>query len=235
VVVVAGVVLVHGLYHRPEHFALVGEGLRAEGVRVLSPMLHRGSLAADTAVVQAAVDALEEPPLLLGHSYGGSVITGVRRARHLVYLAAFVPDAHESAASLGGSSPALRGAIVPSEDGSTSLHPSCAAALYADCPDDLAMWAVRLLRTQAPGCGRGVPEHQGWKHTPSTYVVCTEDRAVDPDVQRRMAVRCTCVLEWQTGHCPFIGRPELVIALVQELLGAPNAMGGNGTGLTTIR
>ncbi|NEE07655.1 alpha/beta fold hydrolase, partial [Streptomyces sp. SID7499] len=84
------VVLVHGLYHRPEHFGRVAEPMRTAGIEVVVPELHRGSLSADTAAVQAAVDSLAEPPLVLGHSYGGSVITGVRGAGQLVYLTAFV-------------------------------------------------------------------------------------------------------------------------------------------------
>ncbi|MET9693357.1 alpha/beta hydrolase [Streptomyces sp. NPDC006514] len=215
----AAVVLVHGLYHRPEHFAEVAERLRASGTEVAVPELHRGSLRADTAAVQAAVDALREPAVLLGHSYGGSVITGVRGAGHLVYLAAFVPDAGESAAGLGGASSLLQEAIRPGPDGSTRLCPDlAAAALYGDCPPPLAARAVGLLRAQAPGCGRGVPERQSWEDTPSTYVVCARDRAVDPGLQRRMASRCTDVLEWQTDHSPFVGRPRLVVGLLQELL-----------------
>jgi pimeloyl-ACP methyl ester carboxylesterase len=223
---VAGVVLVHGLYHRPEHFALVVEGLCAAGVDVSVPELHRGSLMADTDVVQAAVDVLEEPPVVLGHSYGGSVITGIRRAAHLVYLAAFVPDAHESAAGLGGASHGLQAAVMPEPDGSTRLCPDGALdALYADCPADIAAWAVSLLRPQAPGCGRGIPEHQSWKVTPSTYVVCAEDRAIDPGLQRMMAARCDSIREWQSGHSPFIGRPLHVIHLLQELLEASTRSG----------
>ncbi|MFF4447771.1 alpha/beta hydrolase [Streptomyces sp. NPDC001502] len=218
----AAVVLVHGLYHRPEHFAEVAERLRASGAEVAVPGLHRGSLPADTAAVQAAVDALAEPAVVLGHSYGGSVITGVRGAGHLVYLAAFVPDAGESAAGLGGASAQLQGAIRPEPDGSTSLRPDLAAAvLYGDCPEPLAARAVALLRAQAPGCGRGVPERHSWKDTPSTYVVCAQDRAVDPVLQRRMASHCTDVREWQTGHSPFVGQPRLVVELLQELLLSP--------------
>jgi hypothetical protein len=109
----AAVVLVHGLYHRPEHFALVAARLRTAGAEVVVPELHRGSLTADTAAVQAVVDLLPEPPIMLGHSYGGSVITGVRGAGHLVYLAAFVPDVGESAAGLGGRVPAAEGCDHP--------------------------------------------------------------------------------------------------------------------------
>lgn len=213
------VVLVHGLYHRPEHFAVVAEGLRTAGTEVVVPELHRGSLPADTAAVQAVVDSLQEPPIVLGHSYGGSVITGVRGAGHSVYLAAFVPNVGESAAGLGGASPQLKDAINLEPDGSTSLHPGRAAAtLYGDCPKPLAAWAVGLLRAQAPGCGRGVPEHHSWKHTPSTYVVCAQDRAIDPGLQRKMASRCADVREWQTGHSPFVGQPDLIVGLLQELL-----------------
>jgi pimeloyl-ACP methyl ester carboxylesterase len=147
------------------------------------------------------------------------VITGVRGAGHLVYLAAFVPDAGESAATLGGASPQLQEAINPEPDGSTSLHPDRAAdTLYDDCPEPLAAWAVGLLRAQAPGCGRSIPERHSWKHTPSTYVVCAQDRAIDPVLQRKMASRCTDVREWQSGHSPFVGQPDLIVELLQELL-----------------
>jgi pimeloyl-ACP methyl ester carboxylesterase len=213
------VVLVHGLYHRPEHFDLVAAGLREVGVEVVVPELHRGSLRADTAAVQFAIDALPEPPIVLGHSYGGSVITGTRGASQLVYLAAFVPDAGESPASLGGASRQLRDAISPGVDGSTSLYAERAGAvLYGDCSEALAAWAIGLLRAQAPGCGRGVPEHHSWKRTPSTYVVCAQDRALDPALQQKMASRCTDVLEWQMGHSPFVAQPVVVVDLLRKLL-----------------
>ncbi len=96
-----GVVLVHGLYHQAGHFGVVAAGLRRVGVEVVVPELHRGSLREDTRVVQEAVDGFGVAPVVVGHSYGGSVITGVRGAGHLVYLAAFVLDAGESAAEWG--------------------------------------------------------------------------------------------------------------------------------------
>lgn len=219
-------VLVHGLYHRPEHFGGVAERLRDAGIEVVAPELHRGSLPADTAAVQAAVDSLAEPPLVLGHSYGGSVITGVRGAARLVYLAAFVPDTGESAATLGGASSRLRGAIDSVPDGSTRMRPDRAAdLLYHDCAAPLAAWAVGLLRPQAPGCGRGVPRHHSWKDTPSTYVVCGRDRVIAPALQRRMASRCTEMREWRTGHSPFVGRPDLLVELLRGLLAADSPQG----------
>ncbi|MFD7162943.1 alpha/beta hydrolase [Streptomyces violascens] len=229
------VVLVHGLYHCPEHFAVVAERLRTAGAEVAVPELHRGSLPADTAAVQAAVDSLQEPPVVLGHSYGGSVITGVRGAGHLVYLAAFVLDAGESAVGLRGASPQLQDAISSEPDGSTRLHPDRAVdTLYSDCPEPLTAWAVGLLRAQAPGCGRGVPGHHSWKRTPSTYVVCAQDRAINPDLQRKMALRCTDVREWQTGHSPFVEQPDLVVEVLKGLL-ATTISRRRGEGVTTTR
>jgi hypothetical protein len=150
----AAIVLVHALYHRPEHFALVAEPLRSAGTEVVVPELHKGSLSADTAAVQAVIDSLPEPSIVLGHSYGGSVITGLHGAGHLVYLAAFVPAVGESAATLGGTSSQLQDAINPEPDGSTSLYPDRAAGtLYGDCPEALAAWAVACCVRKPPAAG----------------------------------------------------------------------------------
>jgi pimeloyl-ACP methyl ester carboxylesterase len=209
------VVLVHGLWHEPRHFDRVAARLRAAGVRVAVPELHRGSLAADTAAVQSAVDAMPRPPVVLGHSYGGCVITGLTGAAHLIYLAAYVPGEGESAAVLGGSTHFIDRIVRRRPDRSTELDPDEAVgALYADCTAEDAARAVALLRPQGPGHGRGVPEGFAWQHVGSTYVICAADRAVDPDVQRRMAERCTTSLTWPSGHSPFLSMPDRVTDLV---------------------
>ncbi|MFJ1762848.1 alpha/beta hydrolase [Amycolatopsis sp. NPDC088138] len=212
------IVLVHGQWHDPGHFDLVAAPLRDSGAVVVVPELHRGSLAADTAAVQAVVDDLHEKPVVLGHSYGGSVITGLTGAAHLVYLAAFVPDEGESAASLGRSTHLIGPAVIPLEDGSTRLDLAMVTqAMYEGCEPERVTWALALLRPQGPGCGRGVPARQAWHDTPSTYVVCSHDRAVDPDLQRKMALRCETTLTWNCGHSPFVTDPELVIDLLRDI------------------
>jgi pimeloyl-ACP methyl ester carboxylesterase len=233
---VSAVVLVHGLYHRPGHFSPVADRLRATGAHVVVPELHRGSLAADTAAVQAAVDALDEPPVVLGHSYGGSVITGLRGALHLVYLAAFVLDTGESAASLGGASRLLRDAVVPDTAGATRVLPERAGEVfYGDCPAGPATWATGLLRPQGPGCGRGVARHHAWKAPPATYVVCARDKAIDPALQRALAGRCGSVREWECGHSPFVGRPGRVAALLREVAGTtPTRSNSDSAGFTVV-
>ncbi|RKT02159.1 pimeloyl-ACP methyl ester carboxylesterase [Streptomyces sp. 3211.6] len=215
----SGVVLVHGLYHDPQHFDLVVGELAAARVEVAVPELHRGSLQADTEAVQAVVDAMEQPPLVVGHSYGGSVITGLTGAAHLVYLAAFVPAEGESAARLGGSTTLLASSIVQDGDGVTHVDPAAAVEVfYADAPIERATWAASLLRPQKPGCGRGVPERQSWQSTPSTYVICTQDRAIEPDLQREMSRRCSSTLTWHTSHSPFLSQPGRVAAVLRSLL-----------------
>ncbi|MBH0054869.1 alpha/beta hydrolase [Salinibacterium sp. SWN139] len=209
------VILVHGLWHQPAHLSLVTRELRENGIRVIAPQLHRGSLAADTAVVQDAVDACASPPVVMGHSYGGSVITGLRDAHHLVFVAAFVPDSGESSASLGGPEPLIKPALITTSDGSTRVDPSKAGEyLYGDCSDEVSEWATTLLRRQAPGHGRGVPSHIGWHSTRSTYVICARDRALDPELQREMARRCDDAVEIATSHSPFISEPKTVASLL---------------------
>ncbi|WP_373562527.1 alpha/beta fold hydrolase [Streptomyces sp. ms115] len=167
------VVLVHGLYHRPEHFDAVARRVRTSGVDAVAPELHRGSLAADTEAVQSVVDSLEEPPLLLGHSYGGSVITGVRGACHLVYLAAFVLDTGESAA-------AHRGARV----GDRPLPVRRAARSPRGAPAGTA-------RTGAPLVGRDEPLGQSGAHVHHVrdHAVPPGDRAPDTPAVGRVRRR----------------------------------------------
>lgn len=220
------VVLVHGLWHQPEHFDRLASILRAHGVTVHVPRLHRGSLAADTAAVQEVVDACRVPPVVLGHSYGGSVITGLERVRHLIYVAAFVPAAGESGALLGGAGALVNRAVLNNGDGTTSIQAECARALlYADCTEADSKWATALLVPQQPGHGRGVPSHIAWESIESTYISCRHDKALDPALQERMAERCTTMISLESSHSPFISRPA---ELAATILGLQKRHDGSG-------
>lgn len=209
------VVLVHGLWHRPEHFAPLVEALAAQGVPVSVPILHRGSFDDDVAAVQEAVNGSAEPPVLVGHSYGGAVITDVVGAAHLVYLAAFVPDVGESAASLNGRDGLINAAVRVREDGRTEIVPEVADEhLYQDCTPEQQDRARALLVPQAARSGRGTPTRTAWRSVPSTFVVSTDDRAVAPAIQRRMAERCTTVVELEAGHSAFLSRTADVAAVI---------------------
>ena len=209
------VVLVHGLWHQPAHFDRLAEELRAQGATVRVPRLHRGSLAADTSTVQAAVDRCLTEPVVVGHSYGGSVITGLERVRHLVYVAAFVPAAGESGALLGGAGALVNAAVRRHEDGSTSIRPEQAReVLYADCTEADGERAAGLLVRQRPGHGRGVPRRIAWESVGSTYLRCGQDRALSPELQERMGERCTTTVSLEASHSPFISRPRQLAGLI---------------------
>lgn len=212
------VVLVHGLWHQPAHFERLAEELRARGASVRVPRLHRGSLPADTSAVQGAVDECPSPPLVLGHSYGGSVITGLERVRHLVYVAAFVPAAGESGALLGGPGALVNGAVRRHDDGTTSIRPERAReVLYADCTEAESLRATRLLVPQRPGHGRGIPARVAWQEVQSTYLRCEQDRALSPVLQENMGRRCTSALTLEASHSPFISRPGELAGLLLGL------------------
>ncbi|WP_432394524.1 alpha/beta fold hydrolase [Pseudarthrobacter sp. L19] len=215
----AEVVLVHGLWHQPRHFTTLVEALRSRGLTAHTPHLHRGSLAADTDAVQSVVDSCGSPPLVLGHSYGGSVITGLERISHLLYVAAFVPATGESGASLGGPAAPINSIVEHHDDGTSRLQPESAGdLLYADCSQEDRARATALLVPQRAGHGRGVPARAAWLTTPSTYIVCLQDRALDPALQSRMARRCTTSHALDSGHSPFLSQPGVVADAVVRIL-----------------
>lgn len=209
------VVLVHGLFHQPAHMEAFADDLRREGATVHIPRLHRGSLAEDTAAVQTVVDGCESAPVLLGHSYGGAVIADVHGGRARVFIAAFVPDVGESCAELGGPDALINPWVRPHSSGGTCIDPEDAIGLfYADCPPRVAEQAAALLVPQAGGHGRGTVQRATWKNTPSHYIVCTADRAVDPALQRRMAERCTSRETIAASHSPYISQPGALARIV---------------------
>lgn len=212
------VVLIHGLWHQPAHFDRLAHDLQAYGAAVHVPRLHRGSLAADTAAVQEWVDGCRMPPVVLGHSYGGSVITGLERVRHLLYVAAFVPAAGESGARLGGAAALVNEAVRHNDDGTTSIKRERAReVLYADCTEADSDWATALLVPQQPGHGRGVPSRVAWQSVESTYIRCEQDKALSPELQERMAHRCTNAVSLRSSHSPFISRSGQLAELISRI------------------
>jgi pimeloyl-ACP methyl ester carboxylesterase len=211
------IVIAHGLWHQPAHFDRLVAALRRHGFVTHVPRLHRGSLDADTTAVQRVVSACEVPPLVLGHSYGGSVVTGLTGAAHLLFVAAFVPSQEESAASLGGEHPLVSPAVAKHVDGSTTIRSHLARAyLYGDCSSADADWATSLLVAQQPGHGRGKPARVSWQTTDSTYVICEDDVALDPRLQERMSRRCATTVRLKSDHSPYISHPDELADIINS-------------------
>lgn len=235
------VVLVHGAWHGAWTWDRVLPELSAAGVACVAVDLPGhgedtsafGDLHSDAARVGEVINQIDGEVVLVGHSYGGAVISqaGIHPAvQHLVYLAAFALDVGESCVSAAAGvapglisyegRPNLGAGFVLNADGMIQLDPSTAKeCLYNDCDDDAVDWAVARLGLQPLITLQQEVTHAAWREKDATYVVCQHDMAVHPDLQRIMARRCRSVTEWPTDHSPFLCRPELVIELLIDLAG----------------
>jgi pimeloyl-ACP methyl ester carboxylesterase len=164
--------------------------------------------------------------VLVGHSYGGAVITeaGAHPAvTHLLYLSGLAPDTGEACGGYlfpdaGGDLPP--GFVPPEEP--VAIDPQVAVGqFYHDCDEQDAAWAVGQLRPQPLAWLGQRPRQAAWPVKPSTYVICTDDRAIDPAQQRLWAARCTDSQEWPTGHSPFLTHPARVATLIATLTRHP--------------
>ena len=234
------VVLVHGAWHGAWAWERVLPLLTSAGVECFALDLPGhgedqgpfGDLHADVARVRETLDELNGDVVLVGHSYGGAVITeaGLHPAvQHLVYIAAFALDDGESCVSAATAEfeaaqishdgrPNLGAGFIMSSDDMITLDPASAVeCLYNDCDADTVAWALTRLGPQPLVTLQGTPKLAAWRTKPSTYVVCVDDMAVHPDLQRIMARRCGSVIEWPTDHSPFLCRPDLVARLLVDL------------------
>jgi pimeloyl-ACP methyl ester carboxylesterase len=223
------VVLVHGAWHGAWCWEGVIPPLDAAGVPVVAVDLPSVSsptatLHDDAACVRAALDAIDGKVVLVGHSYGGVVISeaGVHpRVAQLVYLCAFALDVGESTQEnslTGGDGPSDLGAAIALADGVLTIDAEQgAAAFYHDCSPEAAGAAIARLRPQSFTALSGKVEAAAWREKPATYVVCTEDRALPVALQRSNAARVGESIDWPTSHSPFLSRPELVADLLVEL------------------
>ena len=219
------VVLVHGAWHGPWCWEKVVPLLDEQGVAVEAVDLPMTSFDDDVAATKAVLDRVEGDVVLCGHSYGGAVVTNAGnhpKVAHIVYLTAFACDADESPAATapGVDLPAtdLASAFVIADDGTATIAPDLVVnGFYHDCdPADAADAAARL-RPIHMSCFTTPVGPPAWKAKPSTYVVCTEDRAIHPALQQHMAARCTSTVELDTAHSPFLNRPDAVADLLAGL------------------
>lgn len=227
------VVLVHGVFADASGWNEVISRLLKAGYDVIAPANPLRDLAGDSDYVGSVVDTLPGPVILVGHSYGGEVITNAGRGRAnvkaLVYVAAFAPDEGESALQLAEKFPGsqLPGALLPrpypipgsSDPGIDGyIDPAKFHDVFAQ---DLPRSQTRVMAVaQRPGSVGGLGGPSGvpaWKTVPSWYVVATADRVIPPAVQRFMAERAKSkVVEVEgASHVVMMSRPDSVVRHIE--------------------
>ena len=233
----ATVVLIHGAWHGAWCWDRVVRLLEAAAVATVAVDLPGhgrnteplGDLYTHTAFVRDLLAGIDGPVVLCGHSYGGAVITeaaaGLDNVRHLVYLCAIVPDVGEPLGAVMADTVTpdqgrseLGTALQMHDNGTMTLDLDAAVPVFfADCTDDDVAAAREQLSAHSSASFGQPLRAAAWHDIPSTYVVCTEDRAINPEFQRALTARTTTSVEWPTSHSPFFSRPDLVADLLITL------------------
>ena len=220
---VKNVVLVHGGFVDGSGWEGVYKLLTKDGYKVSVVQNPTLSLGDDVAVTRRVIDAQDGPVILVGHSYGGVVITEAGNDPNvsgLVYIAAFAPDKGESVASLIKDPPpgAAVPPILPPQDGFLFLDRDKFAESFA--ADVEAEKAAFMADSQVPwgvdALGGEITE-PAWKTKPTWYLVSTEDRMIPPPAQRFMSERAGAkVVEAAGSHSIYVSKPEAVADLIKE-------------------
>jgi len=218
------IVLVHGAFADGSSWNKVIPLLEAEGFTVTAVQNPLKSLSEDVATTKRVLDAQKGDVVLVGHSYGGAVITeaaaGNSKVKALVYVAAFAPDAGETLGALGERFPAapLGTAVVPDSAGFLYVDRAKVADVFAnDLPKEEA---ALLAATQKPLAAAifGEPlKAAAWKSIPSWYVVSTQDKAINPDLERFMAKRMNAkTKELKASHVSFISNAPEIAKVIES-------------------
>ena len=226
------VLLVHGAWHGGWAWDVLRPHLHEPGwttaVVDLPSAGGDGTLADDAATVRAALDAAPGPTVVVGHSYGGQVISEACAGRsdvaHLVYVCAFQLEVGESLLAAVGGSPPWWFEVDEAAGRYRVREP--VTRFFADVDPAVAADAAARLTTQTVASFTAALTAAAWHDIPSTYLACTADRAIPVEAQRQMAQRAGTVHTLETSHSPFLAAPELVADLVAGAARRPSAVPG---------
>ena len=218
---IKNVVLVHGAFADGSGWEPVANILRKDGYTVSVVQHPETSYAEDVKFTKALIDRQSGPVVLVGHSYGGAVITEAGndpKVAALVYIAALALDAGESSATIQKALPPAGTGIKPTDDGYFYIDPAVFAADFAaDVPaDKAAFMAVSQVLLSAEAFTHAVTT-PAWRSKPSWYMVATADRSINPDQQRMMAKRMKAkTIEVKSSHVAYISHPRESARLIEE-------------------
>ena len=217
------IVLVHGGFVDGSGWEGVHDILKKDGYNVSVVQNPTTSLSDDVAVTRRAIAAQQGPVLLVGHSYGGVVITEAGndpKVEGLVYVAAFAPDKGESVSSLIKNPPpgASVPPILPPQDGFLFLDKARFADAFA--ADVSKQKAAFMAASQVPwgvDALNGAVSEPAWKSKPSWYLVAKDDKMIPPPAQRLMSERAGAnVVEVAGSHAVYVSQPQAVAALIEK-------------------
>lgn len=219
------IVLVHGAFVDGSGWKAIAEILRKRGYNVSIVQPPETSFEDDVAATNRVLDQLDGPAVLVGHSYGGAIITQAgnhAQVKNLVYVAALQPDAGESAGQLLASKPAATNYIVPSKDGFLTIQREhFQDAFAADLPKAEADF---IGNSQVATSGKALSTPitaPAWKTKPSFAIVATQDRAINPDLERSMYARSKAVTtEIVASHAVYISQPQAVAKVIEQAAAA---------------
>jgi pimeloyl-ACP methyl ester carboxylesterase len=218
---VKNIVLVHGAFADASGWKPVYDILTKHGYNVNMVQEPMTSLEDDVAATVRVLERQQGPSILVGHSYGGAVITQAGLDPHvagLVYIAAHAPDNGESPSSNRARMPGATRAINATADGFLFLDPAHFHEDFAaDLPADLAEF---MARSQMPASVKAMTtpiNNPAWRVKPSWYMVAKEDRTINPELERSYAARAhSHVVEVSGSHAIFYSRAKEVAALIEE-------------------
>ena len=215
------IVFCHGIWADGSCFSKVIPALQAEGHECIAAQYSLNTTADDIATVKRTLGRVSTPAILVGHSYGGSVITGAGtddRVAGLVYIAAFAPDADETSDTQPSKFPKTDVlSHVEVADGRLWLLPEGMDSFAGDLSEQekKLVWATQCV--PAPNLFDAKVEGTAWKSKPSWYIVAKNDRTIQPDCERFLAKRMgATTTEVASSHVVMLSQPQVVIDVIRK-------------------
>ncbi|HEY3259527.1 MAG TPA: alpha/beta hydrolase [Pseudonocardiaceae bacterium] len=215
-----GIVFAHGLWADGSCFSKLITPLQAEGFEVAASQHSLDSLDGDITMVIRTLGRVSSPILLVGHSYGGTLITAAGtddRVAGLVYIAALAPDETETSQSQQDKFPVTDVFnYIDVTDGRIWLRPDGVPCFAGDLPESeqRLVWATQMVPD--PGLFSQKAEGTAWRSKPSWYIVANNDRTVHPELQRAAAQRMGAkTFDVDSSHVPMLSRPDFVLDVIR--------------------
>jgi pimeloyl-ACP methyl ester carboxylesterase len=219
------IVFAHGIWADGSSFSKVIPLLQAEGYEVIASQYGLDSFESDVATTIRTLGRVSSPSILVGHSYGGSVITEAGnddRVAGLVYISALAPDAGETSQTQLGNfpTPDVFSYVEPA-DGRLWLKPDGVEAFAGDltAEEKAVVWATHFA--PAADLFDGQIDGAAWKTKPSWYIVAKNDRTIQPDLERFFAERMgATTYEAESSHVVMLSKPEFVVDVIKDAIKA---------------